>query len=79
MSPTGPAGNGYKIGWGIVVGVTAALYLIGVVFFLPKQRQLERRQREGETEQINMTNATRLPGSPSSTMNGGGAKLVNQA
>jgi hypothetical protein len=59
-SSTGPAGNGYKIGWGIVIGLTSALYIVGLVFLLPRQLRMERQRREDATgHHIAMTNATR--------------------
>jgi len=47
-----PVGTGWKAGWAVVVGVVLAAYIAGIVFLLPKQRALEREQKERKHDEL---------------------------
>jgi len=47
-----PVGTGYKAGWGVIVGVVIVAYILGLVFFLPKQTAMERENRERKHDEI---------------------------
>lgn len=54
--PYPPVGTGYKAGWAVIVGVVILAYLFGVIFFLPKQKAMEKAKREeGKQEQDGTT------------------------
>ncbi|KAK4687769.1 hypothetical protein P7C73_g2349, partial [Tremellales sp. Uapishka_1] len=41
---------GWKVGWGLVVGLTAILYIFGLVFYLPKQLKMEKAKRDTKSD-----------------------------
>jgi len=47
-----PVGTGWKAGWAVVVGIVLAAYIAGIVFLLPKQRALEREQKERKHDEL---------------------------
>jgi len=47
-----PVGSKWKAGLGVVVGVTIIAYIAGIVFFLPKQRAMEREQKESKLDEL---------------------------
>ncbi|GFZ42603.1 hypothetical protein JCM24511_00319 [Saitozyma sp. JCM 24511] len=44
-SGTGAPSLGWKVGWVIIVGITALAYVVGLIFLLPRQRRREAARR----------------------------------
>ncbi|GFZ45290.1 hypothetical protein JCM24511_03016 [Saitozyma sp. JCM 24511] len=48
-SGTGAANVGWKVGWGLIVGITTLAYLASLIFLLPRQLKMESAKRGGNT------------------------------